>query len=220
MTPIQVKLGTRFELELFDNTGEKVGRTYISQLLEHQSNNLMVISAPISEARLIYIPDDMPIRLTFVHSRYGLLGFTAIIRSKEFRGNIAVMIVEPISGIENIQRRMNYRLDIVLDVLICLPDQIEKDPIKAYTKNISGSGLCIVSEIDIPQNAEIKVELSLTPDLSIGAKCAVLRNIPVELRKSKGYELGVSFTEISMKSQDTLIKFIFDRQRMMIKKEK
>lgn len=220
MTLSEIKLGTRFELELFDNNGEKVGRTYVSQLLEHQSQNLLVISAPISEARLIYIPDNMPIHLSFVHSRYGMLGLSAIIRSKEFRGNIAVMIVEPDSGIKNIQRRMNYRLDIVLDVLMWLHNPSGNSPIAAYTKNISGSGLCIVSEIDIPKRTEVRVELSLTMDLSINAKCIVMRNIPTELRKGKGYELGMFFTAIPMKSEDTLIKFIFDRQRMLIKKEK
>lgn len=220
MTPLEVKLGTRLELELFDTNGEKVGRTYVSQLLEHQSHNLLVISAPIFEARLVYIPDNMPIHLTFVHGQHGLLGFSAIVRSKEFRSNIAVMIVEPDSDIKNIQRRMNYRLDIVLDVLVWLPNTNENDPIAVYTKNISGSGLCVISGIDIPKRTEVKVELILTTDLSISAKCAILRSIRTELRKGKGYELGMFFTEITMKSQDSLIKFIFDRQRIMIKKEK
>lgn len=220
MTPHEIGLGTRFELEILDINGEKVGRTYISQLLEHQDDNLLIISAPISEARLVYIPDNMPIRLTFVHNPQGLLGFSAMVRSKVFRGNIAMMIVEPENGVDKIQRRMNYRLDVVLDVLMWLPDPNEKNPIKAYTKNVSGSGLCVISEINIPKRTEIKVELSLAKDLSISAKCAILRNIPTELRKGKGYELGMNFTDISMKSQDVLIKFLFDRQRLLIKKDK
>lgn len=220
MIPLEVKLGTRLELELFDTNGEKVGRTYVSQLLEHNDDNLLVISAPIFEARLVYIPDNMPIRLTFVHNRHGLLGFSAIVRSKEYRGNIAVMIVEPDSDIKNIQRRMNYRLDIVLDMLLWLPTPNEKNPIAAYTKNISGSGLCVISEIDIPKHTEVKIEMNMSTDLIIHAKCVILRNIPTKLRKGNGYELGMFFTDIPMKSQDALIKFIFDRQRMMIKKEK
>jgi hypothetical protein len=47
-----------------------------------------------------------------------------------------------------------------------------------------------------------------------------LRNIPTKLRKGKGYELGMFFTTIPMKSQDALIKFIFERQRILIKKDK
>lgn len=220
MTVQEIKLGTRLELELFDISGEKVGSTYVSQLLEHQDDTLLIISAPIYEPRLVYIPDDMIIRLTFIHNRQELLGFAARVKSKEFRGKVAVMIIEPEGDIEKIQRRTNYRLDIVLDVLMWLPDTDKKNPIKAYTKNISGSGLCVISETDIPKHTEIKIELELSTEMSISAKCLTLRGAPAELRKGKGYELGMHFTEIPKKSQDNLIKFIFHQQRMLIKKEK
>ncbi len=220
MNPMEISLGTRLELELFDVSGEKLGSTYVSQLLEHQDDTLLIISAPIYEARLVYVPDDMIIRLTFIHSRQGLLGFTARVKSKEFRGKVAVMLIEPEGEIEKIQRRMNFRLDIVLDVLMWLPDTDKKNPVKACTKNISGSGLCVISETDIPKNTELKLELELSAEMSISAKCLLVRGCPAELRKGKGFELGMHFTEISKKSQDALIKFIFHQQRILIKKEK
>lgn len=220
MIPMEISLGTRFELEAFDINGEKVGSTYVSQLLEYQDDTLLVISAPIYEARLVYIPDDMIIRLTFIHGKQGLLGFNAKVKSKEFRGNVAVLLIEPEGEIEKIQRRMNYRLDIVLDVLMWLPGNDNKNTVKAYTKNISGSGLCVISEVEIPRKTEIKLELELSAEVSISAKCLILRVTPTELRKRKGFELGMHFTEISQKSQDTLIKFIFHQQRMLIKKGK
>jgi c-di-GMP-binding flagellar brake protein YcgR len=219
MSPMEISLGTRLELDVFDINGEKVGSTYVSQLLEYQDDTLLIISAPIYEARLVYIPDDMIIRLTFIHNRQGLLGFSARVKSKEFRGNVAVIIIEPEGEIEKIQRRKNYRLDIVLDVLMWLPGIDKTEPVKAYTKNISGSGLCVISETEIPKNTEIKLELDLSADIQINTKCLVLTVSPAQLRKGKGFKLGMHFTEITQKSQDTLIKFIFHQQRILIKKE-
>ncbi len=216
----EIKLGTRLELELIDISGEKVGSTYVSQLLEHQDDTLLYISAPIYEARLVYIPDGTLIHLTFIHGRQGLFEFTARVKSKEFRDNVAVLLIEPNSEIEKIQRRMNYRLEIVLDVLMWLPTADMKNPVKAYTKNISGSGLCIISEIDIPKHTEIKIDLELSTEMNISAKCLILRSTAGELRKVKSYELGMYFTEISMKSKEALIKFIYHEQRMLIKKDK
>jgi len=220
MSPMEISIGTRLELEVFDIGGEKVGSTYVSQLLEYQDDTLLVISAPIHEARLVYIPDDTTIRLTFINRKQGLLGFTARVKSKEFRGNVAVLLVEPEGEIMKIQRRMNYRLDIVLDVLMWLPEKDKQNPVKACTKNISGSGLCVISETEVPNKAEIKLELELPGEICIITKCLILRVTPVELGKRKGYELGMCFTEISKKDQDDLIKFIFDQQRLLIKSGK
>jgi len=220
MSPMEIRLGTRLELDIIDTNDEKVGSTYVSQLLEYQDDTLLVISAPIYEARLVYIPDDMTIRLTFIHSKHGLLGFTARVKSKEYRGKVAVLLIEPVGEIDKIQRRMNYRLPIVLDVLMWLPDNDNPNQIKAYTKNISGSGLCVISDTEIPNKIEVKLELKLPDGMVISAKCLILRVTPTELKRRKGYELGMHFTEISKKSQETLIKFIFNQQRLMLQKGK
>ena len=73
MTPQDIALGTRLELEMIDDNGERIGNVYVSQLLEHQEDGTMVISAPISGSRVIYIPDGITIRLTFIDPIQGLL---------------------------------------------------------------------------------------------------------------------------------------------------
>lgn len=223
MTPQDIQIGTRLELEFLNRNGEKTGNTYVSQLLEQLVDNCMVISAPIFEARLTFIPLQAQLRLTLMHHKYGLLGFTVLVTGKEFRGNIAVLIVQPESELVKIQRRTHYRLDCLADVLVWLG---EKDPnadsnaaFKAFTKNISGSGVCIVTEADIPKGSKVEIELSLVGSVRVIAKCIVIRNTRFEVKKSKSYEIGLHFTDISQKDQDSLIKYIFEQQRVYLKKE-
>ncbi len=217
MTANEINLGTRLELELLNRQGEKVGNTFVSQLLEHQGDGLLVISSPIHEARLVFIPRDINIRLTFIHSKHGLLGFTAIVEGREHRGNIAILLIKPVSEIIRIQRRMHYRLDIVGNAKVWLDE--ESDPIKAYTKNISGSGLCIVMDNNVPVDSVIKAELNLPglPVFSVG--CRVLRNRLIESQRGKQFELGLCFIQIAKKDQDILIRYIFAQQRLILKKE-
>lgn len=223
MTPQEIQIGTRLELELLNKKGEKVGNNYISQLFEQQESNCLVISAPIFEARLIFIPLQAQLRLTFTHYKYGLLGFTALVARREFKGNVAVLIIQPEGELVKIQRRTHYRLDHMADILVRLSEEESKEgsetAIKALTKNVSGSGICIVTEVDIPKKSEIYVELSLAGKIMITAKCIVIRNTQFEVKKARKYELGLHFIDISQKDRDSLIKYIFERQRVQLKKE-
>lgn len=229
MTPIDIQIGTRIELELLNNKGEKVGNTFVSQMLEFQDENLIVISAPIFEGRVIFVPVNVLIRLNFLHHKLGLQGFTAHVIQKEYRGNIAVIIIKPESGLESIQRRMHFRLDTVSNVLLWpveaddsdngeITELVHADAKKAITKNVSGSGACIVTETNIPRNSYIRVEMDLSGATIIKAKCKVIRNNLVEDRRGRRYELGLCFVEISQKDQNNLIKYIFDQQRLLLKK--
>lgn len=227
MTPQDISIGTRLELEMLNNNGERIGNLFISQLLEHQDDGMMVISAPISGSRVIFVPDGITLRLAFIHQIQGLLGFTAEVVSREYRGKVAVLIIRPDMEISKIQRRMHYRLEIVLDATIRsaeendVPKGTEKpEPALAYTKNISGSGACIVTETDFPKNTSILVELKLTDGTLINAKGVIVRKEMIDVRKGRSYELGVIFIEISNKDQNALIKFIFEQQRLLLKKDK
>ena len=223
-----IKIGTRLELNRLNSLGDVQGDTYVSQILEHHGRDMLVISAPIHESRIIYIPDGMRINLTFLHHQrnlVSLLAFTALIKAKEYRGNIAVYIIEPEGEIEKIQRRMDYRLDIVLNAQMWLPDlngteSFDTEPIKVFSKNLSGSGICLVSDVEVTKGVETKVEIRLKDDLAIIVRSMVLRVVPTEIRKRKAFELGMRFIHIDKKDQESLIRFIFDQQRLQLKREK
>ena len=222
MTPLEIQIGTRLELEWLNENGEKIGNTFVSQLLEQQEDASLAISTPIFESKLIMIPLQAQLRLIFMHHKLGLLGFTAIVTSKELKDNIAVLIVRPEDSLEKIQRRTHYRLDCMANILIRLNEKESKGgsetAIKAFTKNISGSGLCVITEVNIPENSEVAIEVRLSENVIIVARCIVIRNIWFEVKKTKSYELGLHFVDISQKNRDSLIKFIYEQQRLQLRK--
>jgi c-di-GMP-binding flagellar brake protein YcgR len=239
MMPKDIRIGTRLELDVLNNKGEKTAGTFISQMLEYRDDGSLIISAPISEARLIYIPTDVNIRLTFTDRQKGLLCFGAIVRGRDMYNNVAVLVIEPVSGMEKIQRRMHYRLDIALNAQIfpelrgelygaqdkdsikssAVEDFNMQKPVAAITKNISGSGICLVTDIDIPKDSLTGVELELSDNKAISAECKVVRNIKLYGDKGKRYELGLCFTKITKKDQDLLISYIYRQQREQLKQK-
>lgn len=223
MTPQEIQIGTRLELELLNEYHERVGQLYISQFLEAQESGSIIISAPIHGARLISIPTHKTVRLAFIHSELGLLGFLATVLEKDIKDKIAVLIVQPETGLFKMQRRKYYRLDFIQDITVRVgggkTSEVNTPNIKAFTKNISGSGMCIITETDIPRNSELEVELSLSEDVTIKAKCQVIRNTWFEVMKTKSYELGLQFTQISKSDHNILIRFIYEQQRIRLNRE-
>lgn len=232
-----IGIGTRLELELIDKDGKKIGKTFISQVYEPLANNSMLILSPIFESRLIYIPVNALIRLAFFHKKHGLMSFTATVVSREMRGNIGILAIRPESDAEAIQRREHYRLLCNMNAGYIVKDEnaTEKDVTesaggnlkekpkvqykKALTKNISGSGACIIAEEDLPKDTVLELRLEISPTVAITALCVVMRNTRVEVKKAMNYELGLHFTKISSRDQDHIIKYIFEQQRVLLKKE-
>jgi c-di-GMP-binding flagellar brake protein YcgR len=216
--------GTRLELELLDNLGEKVGHTYISQLLEPVRETGMVISAPIFESRLIFVPLNSTLQIAFFHRKHGLMGFTATVNAREYRGNIAILLIQAESEPEKIQRRKHYRLDSLLNAEFKVLDVSSDKPFadsftKATVKNISGSGCCIITDENVPNNSVVDLYVYLNTTTKIRALCVVLRNHQVEVKKGISYDLGLHFADISAKDQDLIIRYIFEQQRMLLKRD-
>jgi c-di-GMP-binding flagellar brake protein YcgR len=231
-------IGTRLEVELVDKNREKVGNTYVSQIFEHISENVLVILSPIFESRLIYISVNADMHIVFFHKKYGLMSFYASVISRETRGNIAILAIRAESDVEAIQRRENYRLTCNIDGGYIVKDSNSTEDFdsdaaksnnnamnndtmykKTLTKNISGSGVCIISEENIPINTHLEVYLDISASVRIKAQCVVLRNNPVKVKKTTFHELGLHFTKISQRDQNYIIKYIFEQQRVLLKKE-
>lgn len=220
-----LKPGTRLKLEILGNNGGRLGNAYISQVLEPSEDRNLIISTPIYESRLIYVPLNGKVRITFIHSKYGLQGFTAIVTSREQMGNLSILFIQAETTPEKIQRRTHYRLECIRDVeyKICtnitLQGADSSTYNKALTKNISGSGACIAVDEEIKKDTFLDIRINLGEGIIVKAKCLVLRSMPLGISNAPKYELGLHFIEITPQNQDYIIKFIFEQQRRLLKKE-
>lgn len=226
-----IKVGTRLEIELLNNTDEKVGQTYISQIVDIIDDSTLLVAAPIHESRLSLIPTGTKIRLVFSHERYGLLSFDGIIDKKDKIAYMVTFQVTAVSGIVQIQRRQFFRLDCILNSKYAVLPETRKtsgdnntgetndvlEYREAITKNISGSGASIIAGEDIPSGTVIKLVISIKKDVTITAVCLVVRNSLIQISGVAKYNLGLYFKDIPLQDQQILIKYIYDQQRKLLK---
>ncbi len=227
MNAKEMKIGTRLELELINKSGGKIGQTYISQLMDVVNHDTIVIAAPVHESRLMLIVNGTNVRIIFRHDRHGILNFTGVISHKEKLDNLIVLYVKIESDFMKIQRRSYFRLDCNLKaayqfILEEPPDDAGvnnqlSEYKKAITKNISGNGACIVTEDDIPKGSRLNLRIWLANDTIIDALCKVVRNIPIEIKRQTMFELGLFILEISQKDSESIVRYIFNQQRQLLK---
>lgn len=228
-TKLDAKIGTKFEIELIDSLGGKIGSTYTSQLLDIRDDEHIVIASPIHESRLLLIPSGSTIRCTFLHYKLGLLAFMATVVNKEKLGNIIAINVAITSKIAKIQRRDHYRLDCMLDVKYRLLS--DETPVKgadefveipeyknAYTKNISGRGACIIVDEPIERGTCLHIQISLEDGHFMETKCVAVRCVRVEEIEHSKYSVGLFFIDISHREQDAVIRYIFEKQKQLLKR--
>jgi c-di-GMP-binding flagellar brake protein YcgR len=223
----KVKIGTKLELELINSLGEKIGQTYISQLTDVFDMQNISIGAPIHESRLMLITSGTKVRITLLHETLGLFCFTGIISGRERKEAIIIFNVKITGDFEKIQRRKYYRHDCNLNATYRILEDInEKSESntpestnnfkKTLTKNISGSGVSIITDEDSPKGSNIELTIQLTSTSSIKATCKVVRNTKILNARDK-YDLGLYFVKISQRDQDMVVKYIFDLQRLQLK---
>lgn len=229
MKTSEMKLGIKLEMEIINSIGERIGQSYVSQLMDIIDKDNITIAAPIHEARLMLITNGTRIRIVFLHDRYGLLTFNGFITSKQKRENIIEFYINVQYPFEKIQRRTYFRLGCFLDTLyrVCEEDETPRmdmssgiEPIKYYkaiTKDLSGSGACVVTDEKVEKGAIVEVKIKLRENVAMNAFCKVMRVSEKEASKNIKYELGLFFSKISQRDQDLVIKYIFDQQRLMLK---
>lgn len=225
----EVKIGTKLELEVTDVFNNDKSYFYVSQLLDIKDDENIVIAAPISEARLAFVPNNSKLVVVLNHPKFSLIAFDGILVSKDTQDSIAVYNLKISGDFYKIQRRNNYRLEIMLDANYYeLQDNspmslLESDDIpftNGFTKNISGSGACVVSKKELDVGAHLILKIELPDGTEIKTRCVVIRSIKVDSINSKKYNTGVKFTAISKKYEDILIKFIFMKQKEILKQKR
>lgn len=126
------------------------------------------------------------------------------------------------------QRRDFVRVPVLLDVAIAQnplpPDASDEEWISSVTTDISGGGVGLfVWDSDIP--AWLEMGRRIWVALPIGQAGSIVRFAGQVVRLEKpetgptdGVSVGVEFVEISENERTQVIRFVFDRQRELIRK--
>lgn len=242
MANLLPSIGTKLELVLISSKGSDTKYTYVSQLLEVIDEKTIIAASPIKSSRVVLLPIGTKMRVIFVNEKHGVFSFIATVQQRNDESAVASLILSIDSEFHKIQRRSNYRLEFVSDVFyVNLSDiidnrfydshgsiqnadaEIEIDDklyIKALTKNISATGLCMIAKQNIQLNSELLIKLQLTDDFVLKQRAIVVRSEKANDFIKPDYEIGLHFKPMHKNIREKLIKFIFEKQRQIISKQK
>lgn len=191
---------------------------YFSQIMDLDARGIH-ISTPQRQGQVTQLFDSGDP----VYIRIGLDGafYTCLCHMLGWSGLSEGMVLSLPRQVRRLQRRRFMRiaasLPVTLKVLTQGPD-LPSEWLPAVTTDLSGGGMMIRSAIELPVYTETEVRLSLPTDGNRQARLLVFRaQICRCVTHETGYQLGLSFDEMSDNLRDRLISFIFCLEREIIR---
>lgn len=236
--------GDRIELirpvrqqEKKDEKKEKIqhDKPYVSQVYDIMVDEQLKIAMPIVEGRVIPLP---------LHGRYNACFFTSgglyqakvVITDRYKEDGLYILVIELTSELKKFQRRQYFRLEYTMDIqykeisaeefMTIISDGNEMDSLISYgMKNgiildLSGGGVRFTSNEQLEKNTDLvlSINIGVTQETLLGIAANVISSKKVENR-DRIYEHRAEFRNLKSTSREMLIKFIFETERRLRKRD-
>lgn len=208
-----LKSGDKIEI-ILNKDGEDV--EFLSKVEEINDNDTFAVSRPISKDGYIHLPLGQAVRVIFFREN-GIYYFNS--EAVEVIKNNATfsVMMRILSGIHKLQRRNYYRLRTLVPVKVSCEIDDEDINMECNTADISGGGMKILSLKRFDRNIILKVFIKIPGIESQQILGKVVRCLPSE-RNTAIFEIGIEFIDINLKTRQSLLKYIFRKQREIIKR--
>lgn len=218
----QIGMGTKIELELYDENGEKTPLILVSQFESyHKDDNLMKIHAPFTQGKIYPVHPKSLVNINFSNDNETFM-FRAEVINRINIEPIPMLWVKPVSPIEKIERRTFFRMECHLNIKYRIVDSFSADDnvettyIEGYTCDISGGGVCLAAETELEKGTKIDAYLYIKKLIRFFG--VVVRSIKVRERGKLIYETGVEFERIENVDRESIISYVFEVQRERLNK--
>ena len=234
------KLIIRFYQEAVrSESNGKQEQIFVSRVYDVLPDGTLELDVPTKEGKLVLLPQNVRYLFEFTTDQ-GVFRCQGQITDRIKRGNFFLMRSKIISKMEKFQRREYYRLNVMMDVMFQSLDsraeEIEKmSEIRGLLQNtsfnekvigrgtmvdISGGGMRFISETYIPDAPYMFLTFNLEVNhrkqmVEVIAKVIAVNKIP----DSKNYTYRMKFDYKDTKLQETIIRYIFEEERRIRKKE-
>lgn len=201
-----IKLGETFEI----NTGEVITRTKLQDILQ---DGRIVVYQPTYRMAPVHFDNDTPVRFTF-NRMNGMCTFLAIQDEKIKTNNMDLCVFKIITEPKMIQRRSSFRLPIVLNAKVIIPD--DKDPeisneANAKTINLSERGVSFTCFAKLECSKEYVMRIRLEQSIVMVLTAEILRREEPVI-KNDPFIYAAQFTQMHNKDQMYICRFIMKRQ--------
>lgn len=224
------KVGDKIEIVRIDRrTWEEKDVQYISKIADIKDEYFYIFT-PIKEGVYVTFYIDEIVRVYKVTSD-GVWVFDGVVEER-FKEPEYMIKVHQISDVRKIQRRMFFRLPINLDIFIkhlnsglmsgrntpeeAADDFSEGKIVKALTKDISGGGVCFITQEEFEIGDLILTKIPIEQEELI-LKAQILRKERVQ-HPTYRFMYGCKFVEARQNEIDKIVRFIFAQQQKMRQK--
>ncbi|WAM32121.1 flagellar brake protein [Caldicellulosiruptor naganoensis] len=221
------KEGDKIQIVKIDRrTWEEKDVQYVSKIADIKDEYFYIFT-PIREGIYATFYIDEIVRIYKVMPD-GVWMFDGVIEDR-FREPEYMIKVRQISDIWKIQRRMFFRLPINLDIFVKLLDSQEGEVngglqngfsegkiVKALTKDISGGGVCFLTQEEFNIHDIILTKIPIENE-ELVLKAQILRKERIEHHIYR-FMYGSKFIEAKQNEIDKIVRFIFKEQQRMRRK--
>lgn len=235
--PRQPNLDINMRVELKVGAGGNCAGIYSSRI-EDLSEGFVAVAAPTAGGELVAVRPGEEIEIMIPDPSGFFLASCKVLERRA--GRVPVLVLERPTEYVRMQLRHHVRVPASLEVEVSPqmpkssggPSGGQEDVPVAFgvTRDVSGGGLLVSFPAESREVLARCHEMGLTVTLKLGcnsppvvAKARVVRLEVVPAGPGSGQDgdrldVAVAFTEISHRDQDRIVKFVFDRQREMIRK--
>ncbi len=219
MRPVSITPGDK--LIISAKAGQFSKETYFSRIGDILDSHLLLVYTPISEGSYIWLPVGEEYSFLF-YTKDGLFKANGKILGHFLQNNVDLTKIE-VNEYNHIQRRNFYRLNFILDFTFIRKKDLaegiidDNTPInKGVIKDISGAGLCFISNLVLTLNEILICKLTLnSPELTIEGR---VRGIELLDDSDYRYIYRIEFVNIESSLQEQIVQYVFYIQRERIKK--
>jgi c-di-GMP-binding flagellar brake protein YcgR len=223
----ELEVGSKLELELFDNNGVRAQKTLISEYEWMVDDGTIAIAAPISERKIVPVPAGSTMNIYFIKqngSNVNLYKFRAIVKNRYDADNLKVLLVMKDGEIARVQRRNYYRLDMLLEVSYRSigPGRRgytgERQFKNSLAVNLSGGGICLLLDDEFEAGDLLECEMTFDRTQNIRFCGKVVRFDESDREGRYKYKAGLAYIEIDENDRETVVRYIFQEQRKLLRK--
>ncbi len=208
-------------------------KTYTSRVYDVISEDEIKVNMPMEGGHLILLPVDSEHDLCF-YTKNGLYQCYARVTDRYKSNNVYILSMELTSPLRKFQRREYYRLNCILNMKCRTVDEEEYKQVSEMEDvqfvntdltlengiivDISGGGARFISGHPYEKDAKILFKFTLdSREYEVIGK--VLISNKLEGREG-AFQNHVQFVNINDKERESIIRFIFEEERRIRKKER
>lgn len=208
-----LKIGEKLEIEPI-RSKRNIGTNHIitSQLVDKKDQNLY-ISSPIKKGVSYPLFQGQQINIIFYRDEKGIYSFLGEVVQK-LNIKFPIYMIKPLSFREKIQRRFYYRLQVLTKVAI---RRLKEDSwLEGLTKDLSGGGLKLIVNQAFKIGEKVECIIILDKNEEVNVAGEIVRSVRDIVTNE--YEIGIRYVDISEKTRNDIIAFIFKKQRELRQK--